>query len=123
MTELKLYSTIAVQPAVEILVPRFERGWDCRIAVTWNTAPALVKRLRAGESGDVLLLNLAGIEAMAAAGRLVAGSPTPLASSATAIAIKAGGKRPDISSPEALKQSLLQAKSISYTRPEAGGAS
>ena len=56
-------------------------------------------------------------------GRILAGSEATLASSATAIAIKAGARKPDISTPEALKQALLEARSISYTDPAAGGAS
>ena len=123
MTELKLYSTIAVQPALEILIPRFEAAHSRRLAVVWNTAPAMVKRLQAGEQGDVLLLNRAGSETMTSIGRLVPGSHTPIASSATAIAVKAGARRPDISTPEALRQALLQARSISYSHPDAGGAS
>jgi len=123
MTELKLYCTIAVQPAVEMLIPRFKTEHGCRFATVWNTAPAMVKRLQAGERGDVLLLNRAGTDTMAAAGRLRTGSQRPVASSATAIAVKAGAARPDISSAGNLKRALLQARSISYSHPDAGGAS
>jgi len=123
MTELKLYCTIATQPVVEMLIPPFENTHSCRVDVVWNTAPAMVKRLQSGEQGDVLLLNRAGTETMTAAGRLIEGSQTPIASSATAIAVKAGAKRPDISSVEALKRSLREAMAISYSHPDAGGAS
>lgn len=123
MTELKLYCTIATQPVVETLIPLFEKAHGCRFSTVWNTAPAMVKRLQAGEQGDVLLLNRAGIETMTAAGRLVEGSQTPIASSATAIAVKAGARRPDISSVEALKRALREAMAISYSHPDAGGAS
>ena len=102
MTELKLYCTIATQPVVEILIPLFEKTHTCRFDVVWNTAPAMVKRLQSGEHGDVLLLNRAGTETMTAAGRLIEGSQTPIASSATAIAVKAGARHPDISSVVAL---------------------
>ena len=47
----------------------------------------------------------------------------PLASSGVGIAVKAGAPKPDISTPEALKQTLLDAKSIAYSEPSAGGAS
>ena len=47
----------------------------------------------------------------------------PLASSGVGIAVKAGAPKPDISTPEALKQTLLKAKSIAYSEPSAGGAS
>ena len=55
----------------------------------------------------------------ARAGRL----EVTLASSATAFAVKAGAPRPDISTPEALKRTLLAARAISYSDPAAGGAS
>jgi molybdate transport system substrate-binding protein len=53
----------------------------------------------------------------------LAGSEVPLASSGVGIAVKAGARKPDISTPEALKQTLLKAKSIAYSEPSAGGAS
>lgn len=121
--DLKIFSTIAVQSALEALAPQFEAASGFRLRITWNTAPVLVKRLQAGETADVLLLNRAGIDTMIREGRVLPGSEVTLASSATAIAIKAGAAWPDISTPEALKQTLLSARAISYTDPAAGGAS
>lgn len=121
--ELKVYSSIAVQAVVEELTPQFERANGVRLAMTWGTAPMLIKRLQAGETADVLVLNRAGMDAMTKAGRIRAGSEATLASSATALAVKAGAPRPDISTPEALKRTLLAARAISYTHPDAGGAS
>lgn len=121
--ELSVFSTIAVQSALEELTPQFEVANGVRLLVTWNTAPVLVKRLQGGETADVLILNRAGIDTMIREGRVLARSEVTLASSATAIAIKAGAVRPDISTPEALKRTLLAARAISYTDPSAGGAS
>lgn len=121
--DLRIFSTIAVQSTFEALAPQFEAESGFRLRVTWNTAPVLVKRLQGGETADVLLLNRAGIDTMIREGRILSGSEVTLASSATAIAIKAGAARPDISTPEALKQTLLAARAISYTDPAAGGAS
>jgi molybdate transport system substrate-binding protein len=121
--QVKVFSTIAVQSALEALVPPFEKAKDCRLDIAWNTAPVLVKRLQGGETADVLILNRAGMDAMIRDGRALAGSETTLASSATALAVKAGAPRPDISTPEALKRTLLAARAISYSDPAAGGAS
>lgn len=121
--ELKVFSTIAVQSALEMLVPMLETDNGCRLAITWNTAPALVKRLQGGETADVLILNRAGMDTMIRDKRVRAGSEVTLASSATALAIKAGAPPPDISTPEALKRTLLTARAISYSDPAAGGAS
>jgi molybdate transport system substrate-binding protein len=120
---MKVYSTIGVQGAVEALVPQFERASGHRLALTWATAPMLVRRLQGGETADVMILNAAGIDTMSKEGRIAAGSAVTLASSAVAIAVRAGAPKPDISTPEALRKTLLDARSISYTDPAAGGAS
>jgi molybdate transport system substrate-binding protein len=121
--ELKVFSSIAVRGVLESLVPGFESAQGVRLDIGWNTAPALVKRLNAGETADVLILNRAGMDTITRAGRVLAGSEATLASSATALAIRAGAPRPDISTPDALKRTLLAARAISYTDPAAGGAS
>ena len=72
---------------------------------------------------DALILNRAVTDALLVSGGIVSGSDTVIASSASAIAVKAGAPKPDISTPEALKRSLLAARAISYTDPAAGGAS
>jgi molybdate transport system substrate-binding protein len=56
-------------------------------------------------------------------GKVLPGSDVTLAGSGVAIAVKAGSAKPDISTAEALKQTLLRAKSIAYSEPSAGGAS
>ena len=72
---------------------------------------------------DVLILSRAGIDQLSKQGKIVPGSDVTLAGSGVAIAVKAGAPKPDISTPEALKQTLLNAKSIAYSEPSAGGAS
>lgn len=93
------------------------------LAITWNTAPALVRRLQAGETADLLILNRAGMDTMIRDGRVPAGTDVTLASSATALAVREGAPRPDISTEKALVRTLLAARAISYTDPAAGGAS
>jgi molybdate transport system substrate-binding protein len=69
------------------------------------------------------ILSWAGIDALLKQGKVLPGSDVTLAGSGVAIAVKAGAPKPDISTPEALKQTLLKAKSIAYSEPSAGGAS
>lgn len=117
---MKVFSSIAVQPAVETLLPTYKGE---RPEFVWNTAPALIKRLQAGETTDLLILNRAGMDTMQRDGRILPGSEVTLASSPAALAVKAGAPHPDISNGEALKRILLVARAISYTDPQAGGAS
>ncbi len=121
--ELKVYSTIGVRSAVEQLIPQLERTSGHKVTMTWATAPMLVKRIESGETADVLILSRAGLDALSQQGKVVPGSDATLAYSGVAIAVKAGAPKPDISTAEALKHTLLQAKSIAYSEPSAGGAS
>jgi molybdate transport system substrate-binding protein len=83
----------------------------------------LVKRVEDGGQADVLILSRAGIDALLKQGKVAAGSDVTLASSGVGIAVKAGAPKPDISTPEALKRTLLACKAIAYSEPSAGGAS
>jgi molybdate transport system substrate-binding protein len=120
---MRVLSSIAVQPAVEVLLPTFIKDTGIRPAIEWNTAPAFVMRLQGGETADLLILNRAGMDIMQREGRILAGSEVTLASSPAALAVKKGAPHPDISNGEALKRTLLMARAISYTDPQAGGAS
>lgn len=123
MATLRVFCTIAVRGAVSELLPSLERALGHQLDVTWGTAPMLVKRVEGGESADALVLSQAGIDTLRQAGKLVPGSEVTLASSATAVAIKASAQKPDISTPGAFVQTLLKAKGVAYTHPSAGGAS
>src|ERR1700692_1180990 len=122
MADLVVFSTIGVRSAAEQLFAQFDKARH-KLAVTWGTAPMLVKRIEDGNTADVVVLSRAGIEALQKLDKLVAGSDVTLASSGVGIAVKAAAPRPDISPPEALKRTLLAAKSIAYSEPSAGGAS
>jgi molybdate transport system substrate-binding protein len=123
MAELTIYSSIGMRSAAEQLFRIFEKENSCPLAVTWGTAPMLVARIEAGETADVLILSRAGIDALRKQGKIAAGSDVTLAGSGVAIAVKADAPKPDISTPEALKATLLKARSIAYSEPAAGGAS
>jgi molybdate transport system substrate-binding protein len=123
MPDLTVYSSIGVRSAAEELFRRFEKQNDTRLAVTWGTAPMLVARIEAGERADVLILSRAGIDALQKQGKILPGTAMTLAGSGVAIAVKAGAPKPDISTAEALKQTLLKTNSIAYSEPSAGGAS
>jgi molybdate transport system substrate-binding protein len=122
MAELVVFSTIGVRSAAEQLFAQFDKA-SHKLAVTWGTAPMLVKRIEDGDTADVVVLSRAGIDALQKQGKIAPGTDTTLASSGVGIAVKAGAPKPDISTPEALKRALLAAKSIAYSEPSAGGAS
>ena len=123
MVDLVVFSTIGVRSAAEQLFAQFGKTSGHTLAVTWGTAPMLVKRIEDSDTADLVVLSRAGIDALQKQGKIALGTDTTLASSGVGIAVKAGAPKPDISTPEALKRTLLAAKSIAYSEPSAGGAS
>ena len=121
--EIKVFSTIGVQAALEELVPKFEKASGHKLAITWATAAVLVKRVQAGEAADLLILTRQSLDALVKDGKASADSDATFASSGMAVVVKKGATKPDISTAEAFKRTLLAAKSIAYSNPEYGGAS
>ena len=54
--EVKVFSTIGVQAALEELVPKFKQATGHKLSITWATAAILVKRVQAGETADLMVL-------------------------------------------------------------------
>ena len=121
--EIKVFSTIGVQAALEELTPKFEKASGHKLNITWATAAVLVKRVQGGETADLLVLTKQGLDTMVKENKATASADAVFASSGMAMVVKKGAPKPDISTPEAFKQTLLKAKTISYSNPEYGGAS
>jgi molybdate transport system substrate-binding protein len=121
--DIKVYSTVAFQGVMEQLAPQFEKASGNKLAITYGLAAQLVQRVQAGETADVLILTRAGLDALVKDRKIAPGSDVTLAGAGTALAVKAGGPKPDISSAEAFRRTLLAARSITYGDPATGGAS
>jgi molybdate transport system substrate-binding protein len=80
----------------------------------------VAKRVRGGEAIDVVVLARNVIDQLIAEGKLIGGSRVDLARSEVALAIRAGSPRPDISSEAAVRQAVLDAKSVSYSTGPSG---
>ena len=78
------------------------------------------KRLAAGESYDLLIMSAPSIDEHIKSGKVAAGSRVDLAKSGVGVGVKAGAPKPDISTTEALKKTLLAAKSIGYSTGPSG---
>ena len=108
---------------MEDLGPKFERATGHKLAISFTTAGAAVKRAQGGEAADVVIATRQGIDGLVKNSKAAADNVTALASAGISVAIRKGAPKPDISSPDVLKRTLLAAKSISYVDPASGGAS
>jgi len=121
--EIKVFSTIGVQAALEELTPKFEKETGNKLTITWGTAAILVKKIQAGESADLLVLTKQGLDELIKGNKVAPGSDASFASSGMGVVVKHGAPKPDIATPESYKQALLKAKAIAYSNPAHGGAS
>jgi molybdate transport system substrate-binding protein len=120
--ELKVLCANGMQTVMEDLGPKFERATGHKLAIAFDTGGATIKRARV-ERADVVIAIHEGVAALAKDGRVASDTATTIASTGISIAVRTGSTKPDIASAEALKRTLLSAKSITYLNPADGGAS
>jgi molybdate transport system substrate-binding protein len=121
--EIKILTAGAFKPVVLALVPGFEKQSGHKVTVDNDTAGALTKRIEGGEAFDLVVLTPAALEQLAQKGKVAPGSSAPLARVAIGVAVKDGAPKPDISTVDAFKRALLQARAVAYIDPAAGGSS
>jgi molybdate transport system substrate-binding protein len=120
---LKVLTTGAFKQVVVALVPAFEARSGHRIDVQNDTAGALARRVAAGEAFDVLVLTPGGLRPLAAEGKVIPDSVTPLAKVGIGVAVKDGASKPSIGTAEEFKAAVLAARKVAYIDPAAGGSS
>lgn len=121
--EIKLLHATALHAALKDLVPRFEKATGNKVVVQYATAGAIAGRIQKGEPADVGIVTTAQAESLQKQGRFVSGSLVFAGRVATGVYVPKGALKPDISSVEAFKRALLNAKAVAHVDPAGGGAS
>ena len=116
---LAVICTMSCKEALIELVPVFEREKPFALDVTYGAGPELAKKIRGGLRADIFVGPEEFSGPLIEEGLLVGSSRTAFAHSSAVLAIKAGAAKPDVSSPQKLKEALLAAKAVCYS----GGAS
>ena len=119
--DLEVLTAGAMKPVLVEVIPGFQQDSKQTVNLDNDTAGALVKRIQGGAAFDVAVLTPAGIDELAKAGKVSPG--VDLARVGIGVMVKAGAPRPDISTVDALKRTLLAAKSVAYIDPASGGSS
>jgi molybdate transport system substrate-binding protein len=118
--EIKVLSTQATEEAYKELVPQFEKASGHKVTTIFTGTLGVMKRLSDGESYDLLIMSRQSIDELAQSGKVVAGSRTDIAKSGVGVAVGKGKPKPDIRTVDALKKTLLAAKSIGYSTGPSG---
>ena len=118
--EIKVLSTQATEEAYRELVPQFEKASGHKVTTIFTGTLDANRRLAAGETYDLLIMSAPSIDEQIKAGRVVPGSRVDLAKSGVGVGVKAGAPKPDFSSAEALKKTLIAAKTVGYSQGPSG---
>jgi molybdate transport system substrate-binding protein len=123
--EVRVVTSGGFTEAYKQLAPKFERETKIHVisgfgASLGATPDAIPNRLKRGEPIDVIILAGPGLDALIKEGMVDPSTRVPLVRSLIAMAVRNGSPKPDISTVEALKRTLLQAKSIGSSDSASG---
>ena len=111
--EVRVLSSNAMREVLLEAAPQFEKASGHKVAMEFVGSVDILKRVRSGDkSADLIVLQVSSIDELAAEGLVVKGSRVDFARSLVGAAVRTGAPRPDISSADALKRTLLAAKSV-----------
>ena len=119
--EIKVLGARAVQTVWNEIGPEFERTTGHKVKIIVDLGPVFKRQIDAGETFDVAIFWASMIDELIKEGKIIAGTRTNFARLGIGIEVRAGAPKPDISSVEAFKRALLNAKSIAYLKEGASG--
>jgi molybdate transport system substrate-binding protein len=119
--ELKVLSGNGARAAVHALVTQFERASGHKVALRFEVNAELERKIKAGETFDVAVLNPPVIDELIKHAKVVAGSRADIGRAGLGVAVRAGAPKPDIASVESFKRALLTAKSVAFPGEGASG--
>jgi molybdate transport system substrate-binding protein len=123
--EVRVMISGGLTAAYKALVPEFERSTGHKVLTAYGpsmgtTTNAIPVRLERGEPADVLIMVGYALEDLAKKGKVTAGTSVDLVKSPIGVAVKSGAPKPDISSADAIRRTLLAAKTIAYSDSASG---
>jgi molybdate transport system substrate-binding protein len=117
---LEILSGGAMRPLLAEAMPLFERAHGIKADVRFALTSVLAKDIAQGAGFDLALLPRPELDALAAMAAIAPGTQTDIARSAVGLAVRQGAPKPDIATVEALRRTLLAARSIGYSDGPSG---
>ncbi len=117
----RIFGTNALRTVLIECLPAFEREHDVTASVDFAATNHMLEVVRGGGTADVICGTAGALDELTREGKIVSGTRTDLATAGIGACVRAGEPRPDISTVEALKRTLLAAKSVSYSKAGQSG--
>ncbi len=112
--ELRVMVSDGLKTVVEELIPRIEHATGRKLSAQFNSSKNLRDKIQAGEPFDAAILTSDVLDDLIKQGKISAGTRADISRTGLGVGVRAGAPKPDIGTPEALKQTLLHAKFISF---------
>ena len=119
--EIRVLSSVGIKAVVDELAPRFEKTTKHKVTTVFDLASVLKTKIEGGEPFDVAILTPALLDDLIAKGKVASTSKSIVARVGLGLMIRAGAPKPDVSSVDAFKRTLLNAKAITYASAGASG--
>ena len=120
--ELKVIAGGSMTALLNQLGPAFEAASGHKLSIHFDSTPNIVARINSGTPFDVVVVPIDVFKDATAKTHFVAGQTIDIARVGYGVAFRAGAPKPDISTPDALKKTLLAASSIASVPASAAGA-
>jgi molybdate transport system substrate-binding protein len=121
MTTLNLCSGNGMSSSFRELMPKFERAHGCNIVMHFEPGQILLREIKAGKNYDLGFMGKSALDQLATAGYIVADTVRVLTRNGIGVGVLKGAPKLDISSVDAFKRALLNARSVAYTSEGASG--
>jgi molybdate transport system substrate-binding protein len=113
-SELRVLTSDGMKPTVEELAPQIEKSIGRKLAMQFNSSKNIRGKIEAGEPFDVAILTSDVLDDLIQKGKVAAGTRTDISRTGMGVGVRAGAPKPDVSTSQALKQTLLDCKSITF---------
>src|SRR3979411_3231737 len=120
--ELKILAGGSMTGSLNELGPQFERASGHKLVIHFDSTPNLIKQATSGAPFDLAVVPVDVFKDAAAKARFVPGPPIDIARVGYGVIVRAGAPKPDVSTSDALKKTLLDATSIAFVPESAAGA-
>ena len=119
--EIRVLSSVGIKTVIDELAPQFERATKHKVVTVFDLASVLKTKIDGGEPFDVAILTPPLLDDLIAKGRVTSASRSVVARVGLGLMIRAGSRKPDVSTVEAFRRTLVDARSITYATAGASG--